>query len=327
MEWSELPLIRSRLVSLFGSLGKRYLSIGVLGTTLRASSELLTFLDLFRTPSTIESICQEYQIPDLEGKLSFLMEHQILFSPEHDELKTWWDCFSGGMTVNRETQHFVIFGNDQDLPDLVELCESVFVKLQKQLPYPSQQKIMLCLCQTSAMFKKLSGKRHLPTWLSFFVLNTRILVIHLSNLRTFPLTKDALEQSLLHELTHVFLRQSGILLPIWLEEGLCEYFSQGYDDEAFKALLTAKPMIPFEILEKEGLSNLLEWEDTPIRENMAYRQSHSFVQFVISRYGVNLLKDWIFNLKLGQNYRNSFEQYYPQSLETTEEHWRQSISL
>ncbi|CAD5366162.1 Elp3 domain-containing protein [Rubrivivax sp. A210] len=101
------------------------------------------------------------------------------------------------------------------------------------------------------------------------------------------------QQQLAHELAHVALRQRGLRVPTWLEEGLCEWASGATMDterlagalphaEAFAEFVTAC------LAGAEGCSpasTLLQFSELPVDDNPGYRLAHDFVDFLVRGLG------------------------------------------
>ena len=107
------------------------------------------------------------------------------------------------------------------------------------------------------------------------------------------------EQQLAHELTHVALRQRGLRVPTWLEEGLCEWVSGAATDaeRLGGALPHAESFAEFVSACTAGskgcspASTLLQFSDLPVDENPGYRLAHDFVDFLTRRLGFDALLD------------------------------------
>jgi radical SAM protein with 4Fe4S-binding SPASM domain len=107
------------------------------------------------------------------------------------------------------------------------------------------------------------------------------------------------EQQLAHEVAHVALRQRGLRVSAWLEEGLCEWASgAAQDDERLGgALPDAESFAEFVTACTEGrqgcspLSTLLQFSDLPVDDNPGYRLAHDFVAFLVRGLGFDGLLD------------------------------------
>jgi len=99
---------------------------------------------------------------------------------------------------------------------------------------------------------------------------------------------DAFAQQLAHELCHVMLRQRGVRVPLWLEEGLCELLSGApLDDERRRdAAPHVDAFVAFVRACMAGGgdwtpdTSLLRFSSKPVDENPGYILAQDFVAFV-----------------------------------------------
>lgn len=108
-----------------------------------------------------------------------------------------------------------------------------------------------------------------------------------------------LAQQLAHELGHVALRQRGLRVPTWLEEGLCEWISGAARDpeRLAGALAHAESFADFAAACTAGRqgcspeSTLLQFSNLPVDENPGYRLAHDFVDHLAGKLGFDALLD------------------------------------
>jgi tetratricopeptide (TPR) repeat protein len=99
---------------------------------------------------------------------------------------------------------------------------------------------------------------------------------------------------LYHEYTHALVfTLTGGRVPLWLNEGLAEYFSRDYPVQTGQ-------VIPLQRLETSF--NGLSRRQVPL----AYHESYSAVRHLIDRYGLYYLKDILERVGEGENFRNAF---------------------
>jgi len=92
-----------------------------------------------------------------------------------------------------------------------------------------------------------------------------------------------LKRVVFHEYTHVLVSLITKQCPLWLNEGLAEYFSEGNMDKIGQ-------IIPLEFLEKRFPS------DNQKSVYIAYLESYSVVSYIAERYGVFKLKELLLEL-------------------------------
>jgi len=126
-----------------------------------------------------------------------------------------------------------------------------------------------------------------------------------------------------HELVHIFLGQMVCQLPIWLEEGLCEYFSKPNLEKSFFSLCNQKKIYGFNEMELLADQNLLDLDDSQVKENICYRQSHSFVSYLISLKGKKIFMACVTAIGLDSNFKIRFKEFYNRSVDDMEQEWQQ----
>ena len=123
---------------------------------------------------------------------------------------------------------FVFFSDvkiNQELPifkDLASMREQVYRDLR--LP-PSNTEIWVYLFEDKARYEKYMHAKHpeLPDRLAFFVAQARRMG-GVEDLMVYTYLGERIHQDLRHELTHAILHSTLKNVPIWLDEGLAEYF-------------------------------------------------------------------------------------------------------
>lgn len=99
----------------------------------------------------------------------------------------------------------------------------------------------------------------------------------------FTFWHDDIDTDLRHEAAHAVLNQSGVQLPLWLDEGVAEYFEvqrdkrfsqNGYGAEV--AQRAAKGLVP-SLLDLERIAEMSEFKDAH------YRDSWAWIHFLLHR--------------------------------------------
>src|ERR1043166_4339582 len=106
--------------------------------------------------------------------------------------------------------------------DLANLREQVYRELK--LP-PTDKEVFVYLFEDKAHFDRFIKVKHpdLPPRRAFFVAQPRRLG-GVEDLMVYTSMSDTIHQDLRHELTHAILHSVLKNVPIWLDEGLAEYF-------------------------------------------------------------------------------------------------------
>jgi len=119
--------------------------------------------------------------------------------------------------------------------------------------------------------------------------------------------EDALRKVLFHEYTHSVVRSLTHRCPLWINEGLAEYFSKNYPKKIGQ-------IIPLGLLE-----NSFSWL-TGDQVAVAYWESYSAVSYLIDRHGLYRVKEFLQSLSGGsdleQAFKGSFGQTYSEFVST-----------
>lgn len=103
--------------------------------------------------------------------------------------------------------------------------------------------------------------------------------------------EEALRRVLYHEYTHALVHSITPDCPLWINEGLADYFSGGLERTG--------QVIPLRSLEKS-------FPGSGPEAAMAYRVSYSAVAHLIERYGVYSMKDFLVSLSRGEALEQAF---------------------
>lgn len=168
---------------------------------------------------------------------------------------------------------------NHDLPifkDLSNLREQVYRDLR--LP-PSDTVIWVYLFEDKARYEKYMHAKHpeLPDRRAFFVAQARRLG-GVEDLMVYTYLGERIHQDLRHELTHAILHSTLKNVPIWLDEGLAEYFElptkqNGLNPQHLEQLRKADIRVDLDRLEKLELVNQM----TPAE----YRESWAWVHLMM----------------------------------------------
>lgn len=106
--------------------------------------------------------------------------------------------------------------------------------------------------------------------------------------------QQMLKKVLFHEYTHAVVHSLTRNCPLWINEGLAEYFSTSYPRKTGQ-------VIPLKQLERSfsGLSGS--------NAGMAYWESYSAVSYIIEKYGMYRMKDLLMSLSGGAGINPAFK--------------------
>jgi hypothetical protein len=155
--------------------------------------------------------------------------------------------------------------------DLSNLREQVFRELK--LP-PSSTDVHVYLFEDKARYDKFIKTKHpeLPERRAFFVAQARRLG-GVEELMVYTYLGERIQQDLRHELTHALLHSVLKNVPIWLDEGLAEYFelpggTGGVNPQHITALRQPKVRLDLERLER--LEEVHQMSPAEYRESWAW---------------------------------------------------------
>ncbi len=165
-------------------------------------------------------------------------------------------------------------------------------------------------------FRKIVGSDII---VAFAVPERNLIVLDISRVYTKPFS---LETTLKHELCHIFLHRNirRDNLPRWLDEGVCQWASGGVaelvaggGERALSKATVSNSVIRIRSLDKfpRDEKNLL----------LAYEESKSFIEYIISEYGKNGLLQVLEYLKKGESIDNAFEKSFSVSFNDIEQKW------
>jgi hypothetical protein len=155
--------------------------------------------------------------------------------------------------------------------DLSNLREQVYRELR--LP-PSSTEVFVYLFEDKAHFEKFIKAKHpeLPTRRAFFVAQPRRLG-GVEDLMVYTYMGESIQQDLRHELTHAMLHCVLKNVPIWLDEGLAEYFElprgqAGVNPKHLDAL--RQPGVHFDLARLEKLEEVHQMSPAEYHESWAW---------------------------------------------------------
>jgi len=193
------------------------------------------------------------------------------------------------------TTDFEVGKDDALVEDLVGLRDAVFETLQ----LPSSSKVIrVVIFDTLERYSEFLAANHpdLPKRRAFFIQHGDDLVI---------LTRmgDDLKEDLRHEATHALLHSSLPTTPMWLDEGLAEYFEVGPSREEGKPEHIAALKAAAAKGWKPDLERLEAMHDLKQMTAGDYRESWLWVHYLLHRTPTTkrVLVDYLAALRRGES--------------------------
>jgi len=130
-----------------------------------------------------------------------------------------------------------------------------------------------------------------------------------------------------HEVSHVFVADlSKRRAPLWLQEGLAEYQENKVKTADWAILQSAvkqNQLYPVEVLIR--INNLWALQDWRLII-LLYQQSHHLVEYLVERYGMSLMKEFIGQFALGRSSKKAIEHTFKISVSELERDWKVALS-
>ena len=205
---------------------------------------------------------------------------------------------------------------------VLQLYPQVYHDLVKIFGWKLRAAPSILLLQNREYFLRMAES---PLSIAFAVPEKNLVVIDYSRVVMRPFR---LSVTLKHELCHILLHQHipRSSLPRWLDEGLCQWASDGIDEilmDQGQSILNraalSKSFIPLGELQRRF----------PRDERgliLAYQEGKSFVSYLSSRFGTGQLLSMLDLLEQGTEYGTAAQKAFSTPLETLEKQWHQSLT-
>jgi hypothetical protein len=199
-------------------------------------------------------------------------------------------------------------------PSIKQTLESIF-------QWPVNFRPSLVLINNQEKFRQLAGHELV---VAYALPQKNGVVIDYSKMNTSPFTLERIVQhELCHLLLHHYINEDN--LPRWLDEGICQWASDGLADILMDA---NKARLPAAILSGSYFDLVKLAHHFPRDKNglvLAYEQSKSVVAYIIRQYGVQGMRDLLGLLRQGVDIEFAFENGFAISFEKFEGQWRNHL--
>jgi hypothetical protein len=176
----------------------------------------------------------------------------------------------------------------------------------------------LVLLKDSKRFENLAGHKLV---VAYALPNNNAVVINYSKINTSPfMLRKTFKHELCHLLLHHYIRDDN--LPRWLDEGICQWASDGFADIIMD---TNRDLLPAAIL-SDTYFDLEKLQHQFPRDNnaliLAYEQSESVVEYLSKEYGLQGVVDFLKLLQQGVDLESAFELRFAIPLDEFQYQWR-----
>jgi hypothetical protein len=221
-----------------------------------------------------------------------------------------------------ETNEVIILfepGIGESAQNVAQIFIEIKVKTEALFGWSYNQKPFIVLINNRDRFLKTADH---PITIAYAVPNRNLIVIDYSKVVTTPFS---LETTLTHEFCHLLLHDHIPNIPRWLDEGLCQWASGGFDEIIYnlrqsalnQASMTGN-LIPFESLS----SGFPRSERARI---LAYEQSKSFITYLVRHFGENKILELLDQMARGEIFSEAFYNVYRTSLDQMELSWKETL--
>lgn len=171
---------------------------------------------------------------------------------------------------------------------------------------PLKNKPQIFLFKDGNAFKFYAGAYRLPEWVKGLVRG-----------ESYMQWGSEVPSVLRHEMTHLFVRQNQKgQLPVWFEEGLCEYFAGA------KIREIATSPVNFDDLHRMTVESAFDSDSRRPTDNAFYIQSHQFVSYLVDEKGLhnvlNVIRDE------DADFLKKAERHLQEDLPTLFKRWKES---
>lgn len=136
-----------------------------------------------------------------------------------------------------------------------------------------------------------------------------------------------LEKILTHELCHLILHEHipPPSLPRWLDEGICQWVSDGVSDILGSQMRLALPRLAW-----KGRQHLLQtlrdrFPEDPDGQRLAYEASRSFVDHLVRHFGAERVPAFLHLLQEGHGLEPAARRAFSASLGSLQEQWYRNL--
>jgi len=223
-----------------------------------------------------------------------------------------------GMNTLQTNEVVVLF--KEPIGDIAQEVTKVYPTVRADLAETFRWDVVfrpeVVLVNNRVNFRKMVGNDII---VAFAIPSQNLIVLDTSRVYTKPFT---LESTLKHELCHILLHHNieSERLPRWLDEGVCQWASGGIAElmASDEGRAIAKASM------SERLIKIGELERFPLDERsliLAYQESESIVEYIVSEFGKQGILNVLEYLKKGYSVDDSIQKSLSISLFELEKNW------
>ena len=223
-----------------------------------------------------------------------------------------------------DTPQLAVFydqGLKQAAQQVIAAYPSIKRTLESIFQWPLNFRPSLVLINNQKKFRRLAGHELV---VAYALPQKNLVVIDYSKMNTSPFTLQRIVQ---HELCHLLLHHhiNEDNLPRWLDEGICQWVSDGLADILMD---TKRTRLPAAILSGNYFDLVELAHRFPHDKNgimLAYEQSKSVVEYMIRQHGPQGMRNLLDLMRQGSDIEFAFENAFAISFEKFEDQWRNHL--
>jgi len=220
-----------------------------------------------------------------------------------------------------ETRELVVVydaGLEQTAQQALAAYSVIKPELEKSFQWRLDFRPTLVLLNDPKRFRQMAGHELV---VAYALPKKKVVVIDHSKMNTSPFT---LQTTFKHELCHLLLHHyiNDDNLPRWLDEGVCQWASDGLADIIMDA---KRDLLPAAILSDTDFDLEKLKHQFPRDKNgliLAYEQSKSVLEYLNREYGSQAILDFLKLLQQGYDLTSAFEIRFATSFDAFEYQWR-----
>ncbi|MEG0214958.1 MAG: hypothetical protein RR685_02290 [Hungatella sp.] len=253
-------------------------------TAVEVTLDVIDIIDQYVTPQIPSSEDRdEQELYRLLTEIHFLHNKIYMESESHDILNNWLCRFE------KETKSFqyqnitAIYAAREEEPIHEILIEILKIGQELNKEFLSFQHALYVLFLTPWEYRSIQREFNIPSDISAFVDSRTLLIVdyesyfHKNNTSSFYPT-------IRHEFIHVLFGQYAYYLPFWIEEGLCEYYSNKYRVDSLNDGLREESLISFLAIHSEKVNYISQLSIFETIQHVFYSQAVSFLDFLFRKF-------------------------------------------
>ena len=208
--------------------------------------------------------------------------------------------------VNENTTHFKVsfdgYAHGHLSRKVIDILEDAYRTIGKEMDYFPPEPVPVVLYVNRDFYDITQS----PQW-SGGIFDGKIRI----PIRGVESREEELRKVLFHEYTHAVVYSLTPLCPLWINEGLAEYFSTNSGKRIGQLLPLTSLEASFSGLRPENIRT-------------AYWESYSAVSYLIERYGLHRIKRFLLALPKGRDLNQAFEDAFNMSYREFTSSWGKS---